>query len=71
MKLVKFALPSLVLVAGFLAASFQSYATPAIAKKEGNAKCIVCHEKMGKKDLNDTGKCYKTSKDLAACNTKK
>jgi hypothetical protein len=70
MKLLKIALPSVVLAAGFFAASFQSYATTAIAKKEGNAKCITCHEKAGKKDLNDTGKCYKTSKDLTACSTK-
>ncbi len=71
MKILKIALPSLVLTAGFFAASFQSYATPAISKKENNAKCTTCHVQMGKKDLNDTGKCYKTSKDLAACSTKK
>jgi hypothetical protein len=70
MRFVKFALPCAVLVAGFLAASFQSSATPAFAKKEGNAKCTTCHVTMGKKDLNDTGKCYKTSKDLAACSKK-
>ncbi len=70
MKLLKVALPSAVLVAGFFAASFQSYATPAISKKEGNAKCTTCHEKAGKKDLNETGKCYKASKDLAACTKK-
>jgi hypothetical protein len=60
-----------VLCIGFLAASIQSYATPAIAKKEGNAKCVVCHVAAGKKDLNDVGKCYKDSKNLASCNTAK
>jgi hypothetical protein len=35
-----------------------STAKPEYAKKEGK-KCTYCHVKMGQKDLNDTGKCYK------------
>ena len=70
MKLFKFIAPCAVLGIGFIAATAQSYATPAIAKKEGNAKCTVCHVAMGKKDLNDTGKCYKDSKNLASCTKK-
>ncbi len=33
-------------------------AKPEYSKKEGK-KCDYCHVKMGSKDLNDTGKCYK------------
>jgi hypothetical protein len=46
-----------------------SYGTPAYAKKEGGKACTTCHVAAGKKDLNDTGKCYQKNehKDLAKC----
>ena len=46
-----------------------AYGTQAYAKKEGNKACIYCHVAAGKKDLNDTGKCYQKSehKDLDKC----
>lgn len=70
MKVLKFCLPSTVIAAGVLLSSLPSYGTPAYAKKEGNIKCTVCHTAMGKKDLNDTGKCYKDhDHSLAACKT--
>ncbi len=71
MKLLKLVAPCAVLTIGFLATSVHSFATPAISKKEGNAKCVTCHVAMGKKDLNEVGKCYKESKNLANCSTKK
>lgn len=58
-KFIKIGLPCTVLASGLLLTAVRSNATPAYAKKEGGAKCTVCHVTMGKKDLNDTGKCYK------------
>ena len=44
-----------------------SNALPKYATKEGK-KCVYCHVKMGSKDLNDTGKCYKDNDhSLAKC----
>ena len=44
-----------------------SNALPKYATKEGK-KCVYCHVKMGSKDLNDTGKCYKANDhSLAKC----
>ncbi len=58
------------LVAGLLVGTQLSSAKPEYSKKEGGAKCTVCHTAMGKKDLNDVGKCYHDKKDLKACSTK-
>ena len=49
--------------------SIASFATPDIGKKE-KQKCTVCHVKMGKKDLNDVGKCYESKKSMSACAAK-
>ncbi len=49
--------------------SVSSFATVEISKKE-KQKCVVCHVKMGKKDLNDVGKCYEAKKSMAACAAK-
>ena len=46
------------------------YAKPEYTKKEGGAKCVVCHTAMGKKDLNAVGKCYAEKKDLKGCSAK-
>jgi len=63
MKSLKLVAPCAVLGFGFFLASVQSYATPAIAKKEGNAKCVVCHVTSGKKDLNDVIAAYTPPQD--------
>ena len=49
--------------------SISSFATVEIGKKE-KQKCVVCHVKMGKKDLNDVGKCYEKKKSMEACAAK-
>ncbi len=71
-RILKFALPSVVLAGGFLITQVQSFATPAYAKKEKTG-CTTCHVAAGKKDLNDVGKCYKSHDhaDLKSCDTKK
>jgi hypothetical protein len=69
MKTLKLAIPAAVLAAGFMVCTSASYGTPAYAKKEGGKACTTCHVAAGKKDLNDTGKCYQKNehKDLAKC----
>ena len=67
---MKFVATTLVLVAGLILGNSLSFAKPEYSKKENGAKCVACHTAMGKKDLNDTGKCYKEKKDLKACQTK-
>jgi len=69
MKALKLIVPAAILGAGFLICTTASYGTQAYAKKEGNKACIYCHVAAGKKDLNDTGKCYQKSehKDLDKC----
>jgi hypothetical protein len=64
-------LSSAILSAGFYVSQSLSFAKPAYAKKEG-VTCTVCHVKAGKKDLNDTGKCYKTNNhtNLKSCEAK-
>ena len=62
MKTLKLALPAAILGAGFLICTTASYGTQAYMKKEGVKSCTYCHVKMGSKDLNDTGKCYKAGK---------
>jgi hypothetical protein len=42
-------------------------ATPEMAKKE-NVSCLHCHDAVGRKELNDTGKCYKRNNNsLKGC----
>lgn len=67
MKSLKFVAPALVLGLGLYVSTSTSSATPAIAKKEGVKTCTTCHVKAGSKDLNDTGKCYKTKKSMKDC----
>ncbi|MGD0496941.1 MAG: hypothetical protein ABSC23_00740 [Bryobacteraceae bacterium] len=67
MKTLKVALPAAILMAGFMVCTTSSFGKPEYAKKEGKA-CTYCHVTMGKKDLNDTGKCYsKNDHSLAKC----
>ncbi|MBK7931409.1 MAG: hypothetical protein IPJ98_29245 [Bryobacterales bacterium] len=49
--------------------SISSFATVEMSKKE-KQKCTACHVKMGKKDLNDVGKCYEAKKSMSACAAK-
>jgi hypothetical protein len=44
-----------------------TYGKPEYAKKESK-KCVDCHVKMGSKDLNAYGQCYKDNNhSLAKC----
>ena len=65
MKTLKLAIPAAILGAGFLICTTTSYGTPTYAKNEKKA-CTYCHvtpdKPPGKKELNDTGKCYKAAK---------
>lgn len=66
MKALKLAVPAGILMAGFLFCTTASYGTQEFAKKEKKG-CVYCHVTAGKKDLNETGKCYKTNKSLEKC----
>lgn len=64
-KLLMVLVFSLIIVASF------SLAKPEYSKKEGK-NCAYCHVKVGSKDLNDIGKCYKDNDhSLAKCVEKK
>jgi hypothetical protein len=68
--LVKFALPLMIGLAGFLVTS-SSFGKTEYTKKEKKA-CTYCHVAQGKKDLNDVGKCYaEHNHSLEGCDTKK
>ena len=64
MRLLKLALPSVILVAGFLVCTTASYGTMDYAKKEKKA-CTFCHQKMVSdktemaKNQTEAGKYYK------------
>lgn len=58
MRVLKIALPAVIVAAGMLLSSTSSYGKVEYAKKEGKS-CTFCHVKMGSKELNDTGKYYK------------
>ena len=58
------------LAAALALAALPSFGTIDFSKKEHKA-CTYCHVKMGSKDLNDVGKCYKKNKNsLAGCEAK-
>jgi hypothetical protein len=74
---LKIAIPSAVLVAGFLTCTSISFGTPEFAKKEKKG-CGYCHAKTVPdkaemaKNLNDTGTCYKDNgHSLAKCSAPK
>lgn len=71
MKIWKFAVPALLLTTGLIINTTTSSATIATAKKEGVKTCVTCHVKVGSKDLNSVGKCYKEKKSLTGCATEK
>ena len=67
MRAWKLAIPSAILGLGFLFCGTATYGKPEYAKKESK-KCVDCHGKMGSKDLNAYGQCYKDNNhSLAKC----
>ena len=61
--MVKIILPAIVAIAGLLLSVTSAvYAKPEYSKSE-KKKCIDCHTKMGKKDLNDAGKAWQKKKE--------
>jgi hypothetical protein len=68
MRLIKFLFPVGILAMG-LVLNTLSYGKAEYTKQEKKA-CTACHVKNGKKELNDTGKCYGEKKSLAACEKK-
>ncbi len=72
MNRLKLFLPALILAGGFIVPATLSFGKVAYTKPGGVAagqKCTVCHTKMGTKELNDVGKCFKDKQDLKACQT--
>ncbi len=68
-KILKAGLFMLALTIGIGLASISSFGNMQIAKKE-KASCTTCHVKVGAKELNAVGECYKKSKDLKKCEAK-
>ena len=66
MKISKYLFPAATLLVGVTLNTLPSHAKPEYTKKEKKA-CTVCHVKMGKKDLNDAGRCYEKSQKMAEC----
>jgi hypothetical protein len=67
---IKIAIPSVVVLGGLMVTS-SSFGKTEYTKKEKKA-CAYCHVTQGKKDLNDTGKCYaEHNHSLEGCETKK
>jgi len=58
MRAWKLVIPSAIIGLGFLFCGTATYGKPEYAKKESK-KCVDCHVKMGSKDLNAYGQCYK------------
>jgi hypothetical protein len=56
-RIVKAAVPAMILAAGVMLSSAPSQAKPEYMKKEGKT-CTFCHVKAGSKELNDAGKYY-------------
>ena len=63
MKKLRLLIPVGALLAMLVATSGLSFANKEIAKKE-KKPCVTCHEKAGKKELNEVGKYYKEKKTL-------
>ena len=63
MKALRLFVPVAALLAMLVATSGLSFATKELGKKEGKP-CTACHEKAGKKELNEVGKYYKEKKTL-------
>ena len=61
MRILKFAVPAVILSAGLMVTTTASFAKPEFAKKEKKG-CAFCHVKAGAKELNEAGKYYKEHK---------
>ncbi len=68
-KVLKAGLFITALALGIGLSSMSSFGTMEIAKKE-KAACTVCHVKLGSKELNAVGQCYKKTKNLKKCEAK-
>jgi hypothetical protein len=62
-RVVKFALPAMIVSVGILITSGVSFAKPEYTKKEKKG-CTYCHTSAKSKDLNDAGKYYQEHKTL-------
>ncbi|HYW43453.1 MAG TPA: hypothetical protein VE959_11400 [Bryobacteraceae bacterium] len=73
MRALKVAVPTILLLAGFLLCTSAGFGKPEYMKKENLKSCTTCHSKMEAKEnmaknLNDTGKCYaKNDHSLENC----
>jgi hypothetical protein len=68
---LKYAIPASIIAACLILTETSSHAKPEYTKKEKKG-CTTCHVTQGKKDLNDTGKCYaEHDHSLDACAPKK
>ena len=73
MRALKVAVPSALLMVGFLLCTTAGFSKQEYAKKEGGKACVYCHGKVEGKDamaknLNETGKCYQANEhSLAKC----
>ena len=70
MRVLKLAVPAVIVVAGLALSTVASYGTPAYMKATGQKACTACHVKVGAmadmhKDpnLNAAGKCFKAQAD--------
>ena len=73
MRVLKLAVPAVILLAGLAVTTLPTQATPAYMKATGQKTCFVCHVKnlpkaeMGKEpNLTPTGKCFKAQADKTA-----
>jgi hypothetical protein len=65
MTKLKFVLPVSVFLAGL---AFNGTAVGKVEyTKTEKTPCVTCHVTAKSKELNDVGKCYEKSKDVAAC----
>jgi hypothetical protein len=68
--ILKIAVPSAVVLGGLMLTSL-SFGKPEYTKKEKKG-CTFCHVAQGKKELNETGKCYaEHNHSLDSCEPKK
>jgi hypothetical protein len=70
MSKLKFVLPAVIALGGFLVCTTATYGKPEYTKKEKKG-CVYCHTKASSKELNEVGKCYDKNKSLEGCAEKK
>jgi hypothetical protein len=56
-RILKIGVPFAIILGGLIMSSQFSFGKAEYTKKEGKG-CTYCHTAVGKKDLNDVGKCY-------------